>query len=304
MAIRVATFNTSSRILTETMRTQARLSQLQLQEATGKISTDYGGLGTSAGRLLNLEVTKSRAQSFASAASLSHGRVEVMYDTCGTLIDVLTDLRAKILQASDLLDTVGAQAIQDVAKNLLGQAVSLMNTQYEGRYMFSGDAVDTRPVDPSKLAATEPVPIATDTAYYDGGDTRASVRLSNEEVLSYGYLASDPAFRKALHVLNLVATVDISTNKPAATEANNAVLDAIGQLTNVQSMLSLHSQALERAQQDRLDYVDYAETMSSEVGEVDIAQVQASLSTYTAQLQASFSAISKIAGLRLVDHLR
>jgi flagellar hook-associated protein 3 FlgL len=304
MAIRVATFNSSSRVLAETMRTQARLNKLQLQEATGKISTDYGGLGSTAGRLLNLEVTKARAQSYADAASLSNGRVEVMYDTCGSLVDVLTALRAKISQASGSLDTSGAKAISSQAKNLLAEAVSLMNTQFEGRYLFAGDAVDVRPVDESQLPATEPVPIGTSTAYYQGGDTKATVRLSSEETLQYGYLASDTAFSKTLHVLNLVATVDITSDTTAASEASDAVLDAIAEMTNVQTMLSLHSQTLERVQQDRLDYVDYAKEMASTVGEVDIAQVQATLSSYTAQLQASFSAIAKIAGLSLVSYVR
>jgi flagellar hook-associated protein 3 FlgL len=230
--------------------------------------------------------------------------VQVLYSTCDSLIDVLTSLRSKISQASGSLDTVGAQAIQEVARNLLKDAISLMNAQYAGRYLFAGDAIDTLPVSEALLPAVEPVPISTDTAYYNGGDTRTAVRLSSEEVLTYGYLASDTPFSKALHVLNLVATNDISSDDAAAAEANRAVLDAIGEVTNVQTMLSLHAQALERAQQDRLDYVDYADAMASSVGEVDIAEVQASMSTYTAQLQASFSAIAKIANLKLVDYVR
>lgn len=304
MAIRVATFNTSSRILAESMRTQARLSELQLQEATGKISTDYGGLGSASGQLLNLEVSKARAQSYADAASLNGDRVQVMYSTCDSLVDVLSSLRSKISLASGSLDSVGAAAVQEEAKYLLQQAVALMNTQFAGRYVFSGDAVDTVPVDATKLPATETVPISTDTTYYNGGSTPAAVRLSSEEVLTYGYLANDPAFSKALHVLNLVATVDISADSTAAAAANSAVLDALDGITNVQTMLSLHAQTLERVEQDRLDYVDYADAMASSVSEVDIAEVQASLATYTAQLQASFSAIAKISSLKLVDYVR
>ncbi|ALK08081.1 flagellin [Blastochloris viridis] len=303
MAIRVATFHTSSRILTETLRTQARLSELQLQEATGKVSTDYGGLGTSASRLLNLEVSKSRAQSYATAASLSLGRVEEMYDVCGSIVTVLTELRSKISQATGTLDSTSAAAIQDVARNLLGETILAMNRQYEGRYLFAGDAVNSLPVDEASLPATESVPISTDTAYYQGGSQKASVRLSNDEVLTYGYLASDTAFSKALHVLNLVATVDISSDDAAAAEANTAVLEAIDAMTTVQTMLSLHAQTLERVQQDQLDYIDYADSAASSIGEVDIAAVQVSISTYTAQLQASYSAIAKVAALRLSDYL-
>ena len=153
MAMRIATFAASSRVLDETLRSQAQLAKLQLQEASGKISTDYGGLGSTAGRVINVEVSKQRAQAYADAASLSDDRVQVMYDTVGSLVDLLTQLRSDLASASSGLDGTSGAAINATAAEMLNEAASLMNSQFEGRYLFSGSRVDTKPVDVSSLAA-------------------------------------------------------------------------------------------------------------------------------------------------------
>jgi flagellar hook-associated protein 3 FlgL len=305
MSMRVATFSASARMLATTLGTQARMNELLIQQATGKISTDYGGLGSSAGRLVNVEVSKARAEAFAKAASLSGDRVEVMYDACGSIVDVLTELRAKISQATGTLDATGGQAINAVAAELMEEAASLMNTQFEGRYLFAGSRVDTKPVDLAALAAQSTAPTTADTSYYVGDDAITSVRVSNDDVIEYGVTAADPAFEKTLRVFNLVSNMSVSPLDTAAlTEASSLVLDALDSMTAVQTMLSLDARALERAEQNQLDFVDNAAAMASTLGEVDIAAVAASLSTYEAQLQASYSAISKIQSLRLVDFLR
>ncbi|NJL07827.1 MAG: flagellin [Methylacidiphilales bacterium] len=304
MSMRVATFNSSARMLTTTLNTQARLAELQIQQATGKVSTDYGGLGSSAGSVINMEVSAARAQSFATAASLSRHRVEVMYDACGSLIDVLSELRAHIMYASGSLDTVGAQALNNVARGLWEEAAALMNTHMEGRYLFAGSRVDTRPVDLSALPAP-PAPPPIDESYYMGDDAITSVRVSNDNVLKYGVTANHPAFEKTMRVFNLVVNNMVWPFDPAVVSAANAlVLEAMNEMTAVQTLISIDARALERAEQDQLDFVDLAKAMESDLGDVDIAAVAAKMSAYEGQLQAAYSAIGKIQGLRLVDYLR
>ena len=75
-------------------------------------------------------------------------------------------------------------------------------------------------------------------------------------------------------------------------------------MTTVQTKLSLNSKMLERAEQIQTDYVDQATSMASALGDVDVAAVAASLSTYEAQVQAAYSAIAKVQALSLVDYLR
>ena len=304
MSMRVATFASASHVLDETLRSQARLAALQVQQASGKISTDYGGLGATAGRIINVEVSKQRAQSYADAASLSSDRVQVMYDTVGSLVDLLTQLRSEVSSASSGLDTGSGTAINEVASQMLTEAASLMNSQFEGRYLFSGSRVDTKPVDLTSLTTATATSTA-DTSYYQGDDAATSVRVSNDDVVTYGVLASDPAFEKTLRALSLVANMSVSPiDSDALDAASSLVLDAIDGMTTVQTKLSLNAKTLERAEQIQTDYVDQATSMASTLGDVDVAAVAASLSTYEAQVQAAYSAIAKVQSLSLVDYLR
>ena len=52
------------------------------------------------------------------------------------------------------------------------------------------------------------------------------------------------------------------------------------------------------------DYQSYAQTLGSDLTSVDVAAVTAQLSTYQAQLSASYSALAKIQSLNLASYLR
>jgi flagellar hook-associated protein 3 FlgL len=61
---------------------------------------------------------------------------------------------------------------------------------------------------------------------------------------------------------------------------------------------------MERASSYQTEYQDDATSLAGDLNSVDVAAVTARLSTYQAQLEASYSAIAKIQGLSLVDYLR
>ena len=97
MGMRVATFASSDRMLNASLATQARMSNLQMQQASGSISTNYGGLGSDTRPLLDLEATLKTSQSYADAAKSAGGRVEVMYSALSSITDLLTDFRATLV---------------------------------------------------------------------------------------------------------------------------------------------------------------------------------------------------------------
>lgn len=90
MTMRVATFSMNERMLTASLQTQARMVEMQIQEASGSVSSDYGGLGTDTRKLINLEVALTRSQSYEKAAGEALERAEVMYDALTSVNDLLT----------------------------------------------------------------------------------------------------------------------------------------------------------------------------------------------------------------------
>lgn len=300
MAMRVATFGISEQMIAAAMRTQSTMASQQIQEASGQVSTDFAGYGSSTQQILNLQVSVSRSQSYVDAATAAGNKVEVMYSTVNSVADLLTQFRTLLTGASGASST-DATSVTQSAQDMLEQMASLLNTQYSGSYLFAGGRTTTAPVDlDSVTAATSPS--SADTSYYQGDGEIASVRVSDSHSVSYGVTADNTAFEQALRAMNLVANnspLSQDTLTEALTLATSAV-DAVGVL---QSGISNSAASIERASTLQADYQSFAETLGTSLTGVDVAAVTASLSTYQAQLTASYAAIAKVQSLQLASYL-
>jgi flagellar hook-associated protein 3 FlgL len=300
MAMRVATFGISEQMIAAAMRTQSTMASQQIQEASGQVSTDFAGYGSSTQQILNLQVSVARSQSYVDAATAAGNKVEVVYSTVNSVADLLTQFRTLLTGASGASST-DATSVTQSAQDMLEQMASLLNTQYSGSYLFAGGRTTTAPVDlDSATNATSPS--SADTSYYQGDGEFASVRVSDSHSVSYGVTADDTAFEQALRAMNLVAKnspLSADTLTEALTLATSAV-DAVGVL---QSGISNSAASIERASTLQADYQSFAETLGTSLTGVDVAAVTASLSTYQAQLTASYAAIAKVQSLQLASYL-
>ncbi len=300
MSMRVATFALSDQMIAAALRTQSTMASQQLQEASGIVSPDYGGLGQTSQQVINLQISVTRSQSYIDAATSTDNKVQVMYSTMTSVTNLLGNLRATLTGASVSTDTT---SITQSAQQMLQDMGSLLNTQYDGEYLFGGSQTTTAPVDVS--AASYPAatsPSSADTSYYKGNDQIASVRVSDNEVVPYGVTADNPAFEQGLRALNLVAS-DSPLSSATLQEALTLVTGAITAISGVQTGMGLASSTIETASSNQTDYQNFAKTFGGDLTNVDVAAVTAQISTYDAQLTAAYSAISKIQGLSLASYL-
>jgi flagellar hook-associated protein 3 FlgL len=302
MAMRVATFPISEQMVAAALRTQSAMANQQIQEATGVISTDFAGYGSTTQQILNLQVSVTRSQSYIDAATAADSKIQVMYSTVGSIADLITQFRSLLTSASNAAST-DATTVTQSAQDMLAQMAALLNTQYDGKYLFSGARTGTVPVDVS--SATYPAassPSTADTSYYQGDDTLAAVRVSDSHVVSYGVSAGDSGFELALRAMNLAAN-----NSPLSTATLSEALDlaasAVDAVGVVQSRISNAASSLENAVAAQTEYQAFATTLGSDLTGVDVAAVTASLSTYEAQLTASYAAIAKVQSLNLANYL-
>lgn len=298
MSMRVATFASSDRLLQAALKVQAKQAEATLQQASGQISEDYGGLGGKAGSVVSLQSSISMSKAYASAASTAGDRVEAMYDAVDSIIDQITSMKATLSSFSATTSDSGE--LQVTAEEMLESLASLMNTQLGGRYLFSGSAVGTAPVDLDSLA-TATAPSTADTGYYKGDGAVCSVKVSSEQTVSYGVTADNPSFEKALRALSLVASG--ATDDDTLSEARDLLDEAISGLATVQTRLSLNASTLKTAISDQETYQDFASDLATNLSGADIAVVAARMSAYETQLQAAYAAIGNIAKLTLSSYL-
>jgi flagellar hook-associated protein 3 FlgL len=86
-------------------------------------------------------------------------------------------------------------------------------------------------------------------------------------------------------------------------EAQSLILEGLDGVLAVQTGLSLDAATVDRAVSSQQSYVDYLSSLVSDVRDVDIAAVAATMSAYEAQLQASYSALGRIQQLSLLNFL-
>lgn len=302
MEIRVSTFGISEQMIASALRTQSTMANQQIQEASGYISSDFGGLGATSQQVLNLQVSVTRSQSYVDAATQTNSKVQVMYSAVNSIADLVTQFRSLLTSASNVASTDSA-SVTESAQSMLQQMASLLNTEYDGNYVFGGSKTTAAPV--SVAAATYPAltsPSSSTTSYYQGDSQLASVRVSDSQTVSYGVTADNPAFEEVLRAMNLVAN-----NSPLSTttlnEALNLSVDSVDKIGVVQTHISNASASIESASTYQTDYQTYAQTLGSDLTSVDVAAVTAKLSTYQAQLTASYAAIAKVQSLNLASYL-
>jgi flagellar hook-associated protein 3 FlgL len=302
MAMRVATFALSDQMIAAALRTQSTMASQQLQESSGVVSPDYGGLGQTSQQVINLQISVTRSQSYIDTASSTDNKVQVMYSTVNSIANLLSNLRATLTGASDSVAT-DSTSVTESAQQMLQEMGSLLNTQYGDQYLFGGSQTTAPPVDVSASAypaATSPS--SANTSYYKGNDQIASVRVSDNDTVPYGVTADNPAFEQGLRALNLVAS-----NSPLSPDTLKEALDlathAVTAVSAVQAGLGLASSTMETASANQSDYQNFAKTLGANLNTVDVAAVTAQISTYDAQLTASYSAISKIQDLSLASYL-
>jgi flagellar hook-associated protein 3 FlgL len=303
MQMRVATFGISDQMIASALRTQSTMANQQIQEASGLVSSDFGGLGSTTQQVINLQVSATRSQSYIDAATLTNSKIQVMYSAVNSIADLATQFRALLTSATSASST-DAASVTESARNMLEQTASVLNTQYNGNYLFGGSETKTAPVDVSSTSYSETTsPSSVDTGYYQGDSQLASVRVSDSQTVSYGVSADNTAFEKIMRAMNLAAS-----NSPLSTETLNEALDlaveGIDELGLVQTRISNASASIENASAYQTEYLSYVQTLGSDLTSVDVAAVTAKLATYQAQLTASYSAIAKVQSLNLASYLR
>lgn len=141
---------------------KADLARLQAQLSTGRVADNYAGLGAGAATSLSGRSALSSVAGHQSNVGDAGVRLSLMGQGVTRLAEIASSL------ASSLPPSLGAGPIGQTSTTLsaeegLRQAIELLNTEVDGRYLFSGRSPDI-------------VPVASYDAMLDGEPGRAGLR--------------------------------------------------------------------------------------------------------------------------------
>lgn len=298
----------ANQLMASVQRTQQRLSTLQTQLSSGKVSQDYAGIARDSGQLIRLENIRDLYQRFITTNQTMDLRLKTMESILGTIDKTIRDFRAAVQDFGKGAtgDRERVDAVQDAAFKSLVSLQGLLNTEFDGRYLLAGSKVTTRPVEfgLTTLDAFQAVfdgavvsaPTTRDAhlgdpimSYYQGDQVAQSHRLDSERSVTLELTAADPAFEKAIRAMQLIAQGQFGS--AGGLDQNTG---------RIEQALALLASALDRVSQSEAPFGPEAagnlETTRIEIGlhRVLINDTNERLRTSIGALDASIAGVENI----------
>lgn len=320
-ASRVSTLAQQQLITSNALRTQRNVNDLQVQIASGKKTQSFSGIAENAGRLVNLKSELSQAEQFIQNITITEKRLDLMAFAMDQIEGIARKAR------TDFATALNGSEADDIQLSLMAQAsldqiVEIFNTKDDSRFLFSGGAIETKPVNLSNAAYTAPVPGSppifvqtVETGYYQGDAVVQSTRADDGFSVAYGINADESAFEKLIRTLDNVSNVTFTdpitaqekTFLTAAMTELTELLDNNGvdkTLSDLRADIGLDRVILDNIRDKHNDFLQFSKDSIAEIENIDSAEVITSLNFEQIQLEASFTTIARIQTLSLSNFLR
>lgn len=289
-------------------------AQRRQYEAAAQVSSEtrassFGGYGREAETLTAVKSARVRADAYVTAAKTAEARLAAQDLALGQTADAAANARQALAEA---IANGRADGLMTALQVQFQSAASSLNSQHQGRFLFSGAALDTRPVTADSLAELAAAPATADIFAND--DRRATAKVDDSTSLQTGFLADDlgtalfDVFRRIQQFaagpggpldgnLTQAQSDYLETELAAFSAAHQGLLNA--QAENG----SLQNQA-ESAMRSQQDVADHMEELTADKTGVDMAEAITRLQLAQTTVQASAQVLATLRSSSLLELLR
>ncbi|MEJ1967318.1 MAG: flagellin [Rhizomicrobium sp.] len=184
---RASTAGQSQFLLSQIQSASAQLDKTQAQVASGKVSTDYAGLGDKAALLESARTAANKAGAYQANTTLAVNQADLQDTQLSSLSDLANQLRDAMTQAVANGD---GSTLMATAQGIFDQASQILNSQdSNGNYLYGGDKDNTPPLNATSLSQLAALPSAS--AAFSNGTMKKSVQVGDGQSVQVGVLASD-----------------------------------------------------------------------------------------------------------------
>jgi len=303
---------------------QASLSKLSQQLATGRYSenmTDY--TSSQAQKLLNFNAEVKVQTGFLEVINAIKPRME-MYEMAFDSMETTIGSTYTTIVGSSVYTESTNGALRNEIINALEQMEYYLNQQVGERYIFAGARYGEAPVsDLSSLpiltiASTPTIATGDQVAEYDidydamnplanvpEANTRESASIDTTKELTYGINSNEEAFQRVILGLRyaLAATYDQTNYTSLMDTAKTYLNDGLADVRALHTDSTNAFSTLQKAEKTIGSKITSLNNQVSDIESVDVNEVAIKIQVLQAQLQASYSAVSTIIHLTILDHM-
>ena len=305
---RVTTNTQSQYLLSQIMKANVALDTTQAQIASGKVSTDYAGIGDKTAALEGARAAAARTDAYATNTQLAVTQTDLQDTQLTTLSSLAEQLKTAISTAVGNSDGTG---LMTTAQDIFQQASSILNsTDANGNYIYGGGQGNTKP-----FTATSLSDLATGTvsSFFQNGTQKTSVLVGDGQSVQIGVLASDigtqlmTALQSLQNADSPSGSLDGSlTSTQTADLTNNVLPSATTAYTDLNTATAANGETYSRLQDD----VTAQQSLStlykgfvSDIEDADMTQAATKLSLNQTALQAALEVSAKLGQLSLLNYL-
>ncbi|MEJ0041213.1 MAG: flagellin [Rhizomicrobium sp.] len=186
---RASTAGQSQFMLSQIQSAVQQLDKTQAQVASGKVSTDYSGLGDKVSVLEAARTAASKADAYQASTTQAVNQADLQDSQLSSLSDLANQLRQAITTSVANGD---GSTLMATAQGIFDQASQILNTKdANGNYLYGGEKDNTAPVNVTSLSQLAALPSVS--AAFSNGTMKKSVMVGDGQSVQVGVLASDVA---------------------------------------------------------------------------------------------------------------
>ena len=304
---RVATNNQTSYMLSQIAKANVKLQQSSEQVSSGKVSSDYAGIGDKTAALEGARAAANRASGYATNTQLAVTQTDLQDTQLTTLSGLASQLKSAIETAASNSDGTSLMA---TASSIFDQASAILNsTDANGSYLYAGETSDTKP-----FTATSLSDLAGGTAstWFANGTVKKTVQVGDGQTAQIGVLASDIGTSlmtalKSLYDQNTASSLSGSLTSAQTDSLTSTVLpqvnDAVTSLNTVTAQNGDTYSSLKSEVTNQQSLQTLYKGFVSDIEDSDMATALTNLSNNQTALQAVLTVTSKLNQLSLLNYL-
>lgn len=296
-------------IATFGIQTAEQTLNTDIQQAdTGQKANDLQGYGQSAAQITATQAVQSRISAYLTAGTNLSGQLTVQDQTLQQVASAGGDASNFISQA---LAAGDGTSLMTQLQGVLSDAVSALNTQYNGQYLYAGGNSNTAPVTAKNLADLTAAPSIS--SLFTNGSVQTVSRLDDNTQVTTGQLASTvgtPLFT----ALQSVEAYNQGPNGPftgTLTPAQTTFLQGVvatfnaaqSGVTNIAAQNGAVQAQLTTVTANLTDQQTTLKTSLSNLTDVDEAQAATNLQQAQSAFQAAAQVYSTLKSASLLNYL-
>lgn len=313
---RVSTYGNYQSALLDLMSAQSRAEMAQKMVNTHKNATDLVGFGRGSETVSALKSSQTRIQTFIDTNKAVAARLETQDLAMDRVADAATAARQVL---ADAIAAGRMDALMGSLESLFMEAQDGLNMKHQGKYLFSGGAVDRAPVDlpdiPGQPGATMMAKLAAlpdENAAFRNDQLKQSSWLDENVSMNTGFLADAMGAELFAIFRDIQLAHEAAPLEGQMTDAQKAFLTTQMGRFEAAAKGVVELQAANGGMQNRVDRLlesQEARKISVDTilaGKTDANMAEAVVELEMAQiaLQASAQVISQLRQVSLLDYLR